>query len=108
MSLSQKQTEVLTGLRAGYTDEKTVKVERDWVWVLPEEKEPYEATSHTGMLAQGFMWSPKRRAYYHMCGVVPKGKRKWGGKPRYKTPEEAKMQPNADAIAKAIVAGAQG
>lgn len=105
--MTEKQEQVLADIGTefpGLNREQRVSVNRDWVWVhgkvIPSDERD--------LVAMGFKWSPRNQAYYHMCGVKPKGHSK--GRPRgFKTPDKAREEDKKNAekarnIAQAVVA----
>lgn len=104
--MTEKQEQVLEAIHHRIPRlelEKRVSVNRDWVWIHGAV-----AGLDAELAAMGFKWSPRNQAYYHMCGVKPKGHSK--GRPRgFKTPDKAREEDKKNAekarnIAQAVVA----
>lgn len=109
--MTEKQEQVLTDIDIRFpelNEQKRVSVNRDWVWV---HGKILGNIDQENLAAIGFKWSPKNQAYYHMCGVKPKGHSK--GRPRgFKKPEDAREEDEKNAekarnIAQAVVARAR-
>lgn len=105
--MTEKQEQVLldVGLRfPELVSANKVSVNRDWVWIHGR----IQTGDENNLLAMGFKWSPRNQAYYHMCGVKPKGHSK--GRPRgFKAPDKAREEDKKNAekarnIAQAVVA----